>query len=88
MSRVGGSGLSGDESQESESTASLRPCSCGRIKIGFEVTEHRNWNPDCLEHGIGSAWYMSPEQIRKRAEQNERIRDLHRQVKEARKRMQ
>jgi hypothetical protein len=25
-------------------------CRCGRIKIGSEVTEHRNWNPDCPVH--------------------------------------
>jgi uncharacterized UBP type Zn finger protein len=25
-------------------------CTCGRIKIGSEVTGHLNWNPDCPVH--------------------------------------
>lgn len=60
-------------------------CTCGRIKIGFEVTELRNWNPDCEAHGIGSDWYHSPEQVTKRETQNDRLKDLYRQVREARR---
>lgn len=33
-------------------------CVCGRIRVGMKVTENRNWNPDCPEHGIGSEWYV------------------------------
>ena len=43
-------------------------CTCGRIKVGNEVTELRNWNPDCAEHGTDSAWWNSPEQVAKRQE--------------------
>ncbi len=61
------------------------PCSCGRLRIGHEVTEHRNWSPDCLAHGLGSPWYESPEQVAKREAQNDRLRDLQRQATEARR---
>jgi hypothetical protein len=61
-------------------------CRCGRIKIGSEVTEHRNWNPDCTEHGVTSNWYRSPEQVAKRQGQDDRLRDLQRQAREARQR--
>ena len=61
-------------------------CVCGHIKIGSEVTELRNWNPDCPEHGVSSTWYRSPEQMEKRRAQDERLRDLQRQAREARNR--
>ncbi len=61
-------------------------CLCGRIKIGSTVTENRNWNPDCPEHGTESEWWRSPEQVEKRRQQNERLRDLQRQAREARER--
>lgn len=60
-------------------------CSCARIKLGLEVTEHRNWNPDCSEHGVTSDWYRSSEQVAKREAQNARLRDLQTQAREARK---
>jgi hypothetical protein len=59
-------------------TEPLFDCRCGRIKIGFEVTEHRNWNPDCPEHGATSDWYRSPEQTAKRDAQRERLTELQR----------
>jgi len=62
------------------------PCTCGRLKVGMTVTEHRNWNPDCPEHGVKSQWYRSPEQKAKRDAQDERLRDLQRQANEARRR--
>jgi hypothetical protein len=61
-------------------------CSCGKIRIGMEITEHRNWSPDCPEHGLDSEWYRSPEQVQKREEQNARLLDLQRQAREARQR--
>jgi hypothetical protein len=56
-------------------------CVCGRLSIG----EGRNWNPDCGEHGTESEWYRSAEQVAKRSAQNERLRDLQAQAREARK---
>ena len=34
-------------------------CLCGRIVLngGSRETTARNWRPDCLEHGVGTAWY-------------------------------
>ena len=51
-------------------------CSCARLRVGFELTDQREWNPTCREHGVGSAWYLSPEQTAKRAQQNERTAAL------------
>jgi len=59
-------------------------CTCGRIKVGGEVTEQRNWSPECEEHGLGSAWYASAEQVERRRAQSDRLRDLQRQAREAR----
>jgi hypothetical protein len=61
-------------------------CTCGRISVGLEVTEHRNWNPDCIVHGINSEWYNTDEQIQRRDEQNRRLREL--QLLAAQKRKQ
>jgi hypothetical protein len=61
-------------------------CTCGRIKVGSEVTEHRNWNPDCPTHGVQSDWYRSPEQQAKRHAQDTRLRDLQWRAREARER--
>ena len=60
-------------------------CRCARLCVGMEVTEHRNWNPDCPEHGTESAWWRSPEQVEARRQQNERLRDLQRQARERRR---
>jgi hypothetical protein len=64
---------------------STSDCGCGRICIGREVTEARNWNPDCPEHGVATAWYQSPEEVAYRAEQNASLRKLQLQAREARK---
>lgn len=60
-------------------------CRCGRIKVGLETTESRNWNPDCPVHGVGSAWWASPEQQQARAALSQRLRDLQRRAAEARR---
>jgi len=60
-------------------------CTCGRIKVGSTVTELRNWNPDCAEHGLRSGWYTSDEQVAKRAKDDERLRDLQLRAAEARR---
>lgn len=61
-------------------------CECGHIKIGTEDFGARNWSPDCPEHGLKSNWWNSKEQQTKREEQNDRLRDLQRQAREARAR--
>lgn len=60
-------------------------CSCGRIVLGLKTTEHRNWNPECEEHGLDSEWFNSAEQRAKRKAQNDNLRDLQRQANEARR---
>lgn len=59
-------------------------CRCGVIKVGGKPTHNRDWTPDCPEHGTASTWYQSPEQIKKRATDNEQLRDLQRRAREAR----
>lgn len=56
-------------------------CSCHPLSIE-DVPP--NWNPDCQDHGLKSAWYCSPEQVERRRIQSERLRDLQRQAREAR----
>jgi len=51
-------------------------CTCSHIKLGSEVTEARNWNPDCVEHGTGSAWWHSEAEVAKRQTQGTRVRVL------------
>ena len=60
-------------------------CACGRIRLGLVVTDARNWDPDCSEHGTASAWWNSEEQVERRREDAERLRDLQRRAAEARK---
>lgn len=59
-------------------------CTCGRIAVGMTVTEIRNWNPDCAEHGTASAWWNSEEQQAERAGRREHLADLWRRAREAR----
>jgi len=60
-------------------------CTCGRIAVGMTVTEHRNWHPDCPEHGTDSTWWNSPEQQQARAERRERLIELQARAREARR---
>ena len=53
-------------------------CTCAHIRIGFEVTEARNWNPDCPEHGISSTWWNSDEQQTRRKRADRHLRALQR----------
>lgn len=62
----------------------MAECWCPQIKVGGQVTESRNWNHCCPEHGLGSDWYESDEQVEKRRQQNERLRDLQAQARAAR----
>lgn len=60
-------------------------CTCGRIAIGLEVTEHREWNPACPVHGTSSEWWNSEEQRAERAARAERTAELQARAREARK---
>lgn len=64
---------------------SLETCRCRFLKIDGRNTYARDWNPDCPEHGTASAWYRSDEQVAKRAADSERLRDLQRRAREARR---
>jgi len=61
----------------------MNDCRCGHLKVG-KVTESRNWNPDCPEHGVGTDWYTSPEQVAKREADRARLLDLYAQARAAR----
>lgn len=56
-------------------------CRCGKLSVG----DSRNWNPDCPEHGTESEWWQSPEQVAQRQKQNERLRSLQAQARDARR---
>lgn len=62
----------------------MADCTCGWLKVGTYVTDTRTWASSCPEHGLKSAWYKSPEQVQKRKEQEEWLRDLQRRAAEAR----
>ena len=71
-----------DEQTGDERTAA---CTCSPIRIGTEVTEARNWNPDCSAHGVESTWWHSPAQVAKRSADAERLRTLQAQAALARR---
>ena len=59
-------------------------CTCGRICVGNEVTEARNLNLDCPDHGTASEWYNSPEQKTSRAAFDDQLRRLQAKARAAR----
>lgn len=59
-------------------------CTCGRIRVGHELTEHRNLNLDCPTHGTNSAWRKSPEQVARREVQSATLRILQTKASAAR----
>lgn len=67
-----------------KSPDALARCSCARMQIG----DSRNWNPDCAVHGVSTEWYRSDEQVERRRVQSERLRDLQRQARDARRKAQ
>jgi hypothetical protein len=52
-------------------------CTCSYLKIGTTVSDNKNLNPECPEHGHNSVWYNSPEQVKKRGERSQRLRELY-----------
>ena len=55
----------------------MTKCTCYHIKIGTTVSDNKNLNPECPEHGTKSVWYNSPEQVKKRGERSQRLRELY-----------
>lgn len=61
-------------------------CTCGRIALGMEVTENREWNPECREHGRDSTWWNAPAQRADRATRRAASIELQAGAREARAR--
>lgn len=61
-------------------------CECGRIALGLEVTEARNWNPECPEHGVASEWWNCEEQVQDRIRRRVELAKLQARAREARRR--
>lgn len=59
-------------------------CTCGQIHVGMTVTDQRNWNPDCDEHGTMSEWWQSKETQDQIAERAERSRVAQARARAAR----
>ena len=59
-------------------------CICSHIQIGTKTSNAKNLNPDCPLHGIDSMWYNSPEQVKKREERSQRLRELYDAARKAR----
>ena len=58
-------------------------CTCGVVKVGGKPTSSRNWNPECPEHGLESAWWSSPAQAARREVDSQRLRELQARAREA-----
>lgn len=59
-------------------------CTCSYIQIGTKTSNNQNLNPDCPLHGTDSLWYNSPEQVKKREERSQRLRELYDTARKAR----
>jgi hypothetical protein len=55
----------------------MTKCTCSYIQIGYKTSNTKNLNPDCPLHGTDSVWYNSPEQVKKRDERSQRLRELY-----------
>lgn len=51
-------------------------CTCPHLAIGTEILKQKNWNPDCEEHGVDSAWYNSEKETSIRNARRERTMAL------------
>lgn len=60
-------------------------CLCARVMVGSTDSGSRNWNPDCPAHGVNSMYHNSPERIRQREINRQRLIDLQRRAAEARR---
>jgi len=55
----------------------MTECTCKPIMLGTRPSGNLNLDPDCPVHGTESPWYNSPEQVQKRTDRSQRLRDLH-----------
>ncbi len=62
----------------------MTKCTCSYIQIGTKTSNNKNLNPDCPLHGTDSVWYNSPEQVKKRDERSQRLRELYDAARKAR----
>ena len=62
-------------------------CTCSHIKVGTTVTNTKNLNPECPEHGYDSLWFNSTEQVKKREERSQRLRELYDARRKAREKL-
>jgi hypothetical protein len=62
----------------------MTKCTCSSIQIGTKTSNTKNLNPDCPLHGTDSLWYNSPEQVKKRDERSQRLRELYDAARKAR----
>lgn len=58
-------------------------CECARVYVGTQLSDNRNWNPDCPQHGIQSAWWKSPEQVMLRRQKADQLADLQAKARAA-----
>jgi hypothetical protein len=50
----------------------MHHCTCARIHVGMTVTGARDWSPDCLVHGLDTAWWEHTGRPRQQV-QNQRL---------------
>ena len=62
-------------------------CTCSYIKIGTTLSDSKNLNPECPEHGYDSLWFNSTEQVKKREERSQRLRELYDARRKAREKL-
>ncbi len=66
-------------------------CTCAEVHVIADGNPtrrevlSRNWNPDCRQHGLTSAWWMSPEQVARRRRESERLLVLRTKARHARR---
>lgn len=70
--------------EEKKATIRAELCTCRRIMLKGEDSGSRSLDPDCPVHGENSAWYSSPEQVERRSQRSQRLRDLYQQSRAAR----
>lgn len=73
-----------DRIEEKKATIRSELCTCRRIMLRGEDSGSRSLDPVCPEHGEQSTWYNSPEQVERREQRRQRLRDLYTQAKDAR----
>jgi hypothetical protein len=55
----------------------MSECTCSQIMLGTKPSGNLNLDLDCPIHGTDSPWYNSLEQVQKRADRSQRLRDLY-----------